>query len=404
MDAAELDPVDALIVAESPQIDPQDSAHVTLDADSTRTQAPRGNAVWVLNRPRLVPLAGHRVKAWADDCRDFAGIPSTIRLNPLTASPQDLDSLTSTSAPTASPPADSLTDTPPSEKSGERRPGPSSGQHRVTGHPSTDRQLVWLDLPQSLDALDELLGCLWHVLGPDAHIIAGGRIKHMTRSMNDVTTRWFDEVHASLGVRKARVLHISRPRERPAITGAWPRSNTVDGLTIHAHGGVFHTTGLDAGTALLLSHLDDIAADVRTDVVDLGCGNGIIAAQLARRLPTARAHATDVSWQAVDSTRRTATANGLDVITHWCDGLADLPDASMDAVVTNPPFHRGAAQDHASTFAMLTDAARVLRPGGALWCVYNNHLPWAAHLRRFVGPTRQVTRNRHYTVTRTVRE
>ena len=72
MDAAELDPVDALIVAESPQIDPQDSAHVTLDADSTRTQAPRGNAVWVLNRPRLVPLAGHRVKAWADDCRDLA--------------------------------------------------------------------------------------------------------------------------------------------------------------------------------------------------------------------------------------------------------------------------------------------------------------------------------------------
>lgn len=77
MDAAELDPVDALIVAESPQIDPpqQDSAHATPDAGSTRTQSPLGSAVWVLNRPRLVPFAGHRVTAWADDCRDLAGIP-----------------------------------------------------------------------------------------------------------------------------------------------------------------------------------------------------------------------------------------------------------------------------------------------------------------------------------------
>ncbi|WP_409072386.1 methyltransferase [Neisseria meningitidis] len=52
---------------------------------------------------------------------------------------------------------------------------------------------------------------------------------------------------------------------------------------------------------------------------------------------------------------------------------------------------------------MLADAARVLRPGGTLWCVYNNHLPWASHVQRTVGPTHQVVRNRRYTVIRTVR-
>ncbi|MDU3568156.1 MAG: methyltransferase, partial [Cutibacterium avidum] len=102
-------------------------------------------------------------------------------------------------------------------------------------------------------------------------------------------------------------------------------------------------------------------------------------------------------------TRLAARANGLDIVTHWCDGLSVLSDQSVDVVVTNPPFHRGTAQDHAPTLAMLADAARVLRPGGSLWCVYNNHLPWASHLRRTVGPTRQVSRNRQYTVTRTVR-
>ena len=94
---------------------------------------------------------------------------------------------------------------------------------------------------------------------------------------------------------------------------------------------------------------------------------------MARLLPQATIHATDVSWQAIDSTHLTAQANQLDIVTHWCDGLVDIPNESVDAVVTNPPFHRGTAQDHAPTLAMLADAARVLRPGGTLWCVYNNH-------------------------------
>lgn len=268
MDTATLDPVDELIVAESPL----------------------AKAVWVLGRPSLVPLSGKGATAWSDDCRDLTAIPEGIRLNPLTT-----------------------------EK--------------------CSTPVVWMGLPSSLDELDELLGILWRLLGPDAHIVAGGRIKHMARSMNDVAARWFDDVHASLGVRKARVLHFSSPREHPAVTGEWPRANTVNGLMIRAHGGVFHTTGLDAGTSLLLDHLDAIAADVNTDVVDLGCGNGIISAHLARRLPDATVHATDVSWQAVDSTRLTARANGLDIVTHWCDGLSVLSDQSVDVVVTLSLIH-----------------------------------------------------------------
>jgi len=50
---------------------------------------------------------------------------------------------------------------------------------------------------------------------------------------------------------------------------------------------------------------------------------------------------------------------------------------------------------------MLTDAARVLRPGGQLWCVANSHLPYRRILNESVGATKVIAQDRHYTVTLT---
>ncbi len=94
--------------------------------------------------------------------------------------------------------------------------------------------------------------------------------------------------------------------------------------------------------------------------------------------------------------------HGAEVAVRQADGLEAVPDASLDLIVTNPPFHLGSARDSGPTLRMLADAARALRPGGELWCVYNSHLPGGEHLPERVGRTRQVARTRAYTVTRNV--
>jgi len=48
---------------------------------------------------------------------------------------------------------------------------------------------------------------------------------------------------------------------------------------------------------------------------------------------------------------------------------------------------------------LFVDAARVLRPGGELWTVWNTHLGYRPMLTRIVGSTRQVGRNTKFTVT-----
>jgi methyltransferase small domain protein len=68
-------------------------------------------------------------------------------------------------------------------------------------------------------------------------------------------------------------------------------------------------------------------------------------------------------------------------------------------IATNPPFHRGHAKESAPTLRMFDEAARVLRPGGQLWCVFNSHLPWRRELATRIGRTRVVAQDRNYQLT-----
>uniref|UniRef100_UPI002028A182 class I SAM-dependent methyltransferase n=1 Tax=Actinotalea sp. C106 TaxID=2908644 RepID=UPI002028A182 len=182
----------------------------------------------------------------------------------------------------------------------------------------------------------------------------------------------------------------------------WPaREHHADlDLTVCAHGGVFAGTRIDIGTRQLLAHLDAMAPRAER-AVDLGCGSGVVAALLARSRPDLQVLATDDSAAAVASARATATANGLGdriTVTHD-DALAQVEDASVDLVVLNPPFHTGTAVHTGVARRLFDEAARVLRPGGELWAVWNSHLMYRPVLERAVGKTRQLSRDPKFTVT-----
>jgi len=133
--------------------------------------------------------------------------------------------------------------------------------------------------------------------------------------------------------------------------------------------------------------------------IDLGCGTGVLATTLARRAPGAHIIASDVSAVAVASAALTAQANDVSVEAVRDDGLSLQADGSADLIVLNPPFHVGAAVHTGVAERLFVEAARVLRPGGQLWAVWNSHLAYTPALERTVGSTRQVTRTPKFTIT-----
>jgi len=266
----------------------------------------------------------------------------------------------------------------------------------------TGARLVLLQLPRSLAALDELAGAIARHAADDVTVIAGGRIKHMSVAMNEVLRRHFGEVQVSPARQKSRALLASQPIRPTSTVPDWPRSveHADLGLTVCAHGAAFAGTTIDIGTRYLLEFLDRMKPDAST-AIDLGCGTGVLAAALAQRRPGLRVLASDQSAAAVASAAATMRANGVAdrVRVLRDDALSAQPDASAELIVLNPPFHIGSSVHAGIALKLFEDAARVLRPGGELWTVWNTHLGYRPALTRIVGQTHQVGRNTKFTVT-----
>jgi len=263
-----------------------------------------------------------------------------------------------------------------------------------------DARVVLLRLPRSLDALRDIAGLVAAHASSDVVVIAGGRLKHMALAMNDVLREHFGRVDVSHARQKSRVLFAREPRDGHDPVPAEGREGELE---IRAFGGAFAGARLDHGTRLLLAHLPS-HLDVGTaddPLIDFACGTGAVAAHLALRHPTAAVYASDQSAAAVASARATAAANGVaervEVVRD--DLLASRAAASASFIALNPPFHSGAALTERLAFRLFADAARVLRPGGELWCVWNSGMRYRGDLERLVGPTRQVARDAKFTVT-----
>lgn len=144
---------------------------------------------------------------------------------------------------------------------------------------------------------------------------------------------------------------------------------------------------------LIETVLELVKDDARTPgsklrVVDVGIGSGAIALALAKELPTAEIHATDLSSAALEIARANAARHQLDhrIQFHQTDLLTGLTPP-FDLVVSNPPYVGESEEDQvqlevrkfeprSAVFAgpagteviarLIPQATSLLRPGGWL--------------------------------------
>ena len=133
-------------------------------------------------------------------------------------------------------------------------------------------------------------------------------------------------------------------------------------LSFQTDAGVFSKGEVDTGTRLLLEALPE---KMDGDILDLGCGWGVIGISIAKNWPETRVTMADVNTRALDLSRENAKRNRAEVTCVESDGMAALEGQTFDAVVTNPPIRAGKQV----IYKMFADAAKSLKLGGALYLV-----------------------------------
>ncbi|MBI5072930.1 class I SAM-dependent methyltransferase [Candidatus Woesearchaeota archaeon] len=124
--------------------------------------------------------------------------------------------------------------------------------------------------------------------------------------------------------------------------------------------GVFSSTEIDPATQLLLEATE---IQPNTNILDLGCGIGVIGISIKKAEPTCNVTLSDVNKRALKVSRQNAEKNKVtvDVLESDCyAAFAEKEKKEFDLIITNPPHHAG----RELVYKMITEALPHLKRGG----------------------------------------
>lgn len=166
--------------------------------------------------------------------------------------------------------------------------------------------------------------------------------------------------------------------------------------------GVFSWDEIDPGSKALADHLP---AGLSGSVADLGGGWGYLSQFILEHRPLVReVHLYEADAIALDLARRNLSPfirqeEGAPVVTcDWADVTEGLGSATFDTVVMNPPFHQGRQADPMLGHKFMAAAMAALRPGGQLWMVANQFLPYERFLTEALPNTHVVWQSGGYKI------
>lgn len=259
--------------------------------------------------------------------------------------------------------------------------------------------VVVIKVPKTLAFLEEQLVGLRSCIDETTLVVGAAMVKHIHTSTLAIFEKVIGPTVTSLAKKKARLIHPTLAVDIEAIPPALTRYRTDGGVECVNRANVFSHGKLDIGSRLLLAHLPFV--DDGAEVIDLGCGNGVLGVSLAGTFAGGSITFCDISHAAVSSAEATweASLGGDDRARFLATDLAaPVDDGSVDLVLINPPFHDQHVVGDETAARMFVEARRVLRTGGEVRVIGNRHLGYHKRLRSLFSNLETVGSNPKFVV------
>ena len=261
--------------------------------------------------------------------------------------------------------------------------------------------IVLIKAPKTLALLEDQLIRIQPYLNLNSQVILAGMIKALPSALWTMLERLIGPTTTSLARKKARLISARPDMNKHLSTNPYPVYYMLENseYLISNHANVFSRERLDIGTRFFLEHLP-IKPAIR-NIIDLGCGNGLLGLMAAERNPSATLHFVDESFMAVASAKDNFFRAFQ--LTHPAtftvgDGLCDFAASSVDLILCNPPFHQQHTVGDQIAVSLFVQSRRVLRKGGELWVIGNRHLNYHSQLQRLFGNHQVIAANAKFII------
>jgi len=268
------------------------------------------------------------------------------------------------------------------------------------GEENTTYQWIILGLPRQKALLRMLLDCAAGLLADDGVLWLAGENKAGIKSADKVLKTHFARVTKLDNARHCTLYEAGSPLRHHTFNPAtyqekWLLSCGRSDIRVASYPGVFAHGRLDGGTALLLDKLAGM--DFCGDLLDFGCGAGVIGTCIAAQNEDVNVTFLDTSALALKACEETLVANHLGGSVMASDGLSEVKH-SYDVIISNPPIHAGVKTDNRMSLRLLDSVQEHIKPGGRLILVANRHLPYEDWLSQKFQQLVKLAENNHFKV------